>query len=206
VLAPTATNPGQSWPFIVAAVFGYLTGRHFGEVRSVWYSLAAVVITALPVSMLLESLTRGGFGVVFGLYNWFVYVLYLLPVVVLPWLFGRRGQDDSDGDTQTDAPAEDNDKWMQGDLSGVPASADQQHLATWRPEKVVPGSGPAEEVVYRSSGAMPPPQPEPEPEPAADAAADETEEEEPERTSADLLDRRSEQWDTRGSDLPGVLG
>jgi signal transduction histidine kinase len=89
VLAPTATNPGQSWPFIVAAVFGYLTGRHFGEVRPVWYSLAAVVITGLPVSMLLESATRGGFGVVFGLYNWFVYVLYLLPLVVLPWLFGR---------------------------------------------------------------------------------------------------------------------
>ena len=89
VIAPTATNPGQSWPFIVAAVFGYLTGRDFGEVRPVWYSLAAVVITGLPVSMLLESATRGGFGVVFGLYNWFVYVLYLLPVVVLPWLFGR---------------------------------------------------------------------------------------------------------------------
>jgi signal transduction histidine kinase len=89
VLAPTATNPGRSWPFIVAVVFGYLTGRHFGEVRPVWYSLAAVVITGLPVSMLIESSTRGGFGVVFGLYDWFVYVLFLLPVVVLPWLLGR---------------------------------------------------------------------------------------------------------------------
>jgi len=128
---------------------------------------------------------------------------------VLPWLFGRRGKDGGDGDLRTDAPAEDNDKWAQGDLSGVPAPAEQQHLATWRPEKVVPGSGPAEEVVYRSSGEMPPPRPEPEPEPAADAGAatdSEETEEEPERTSADLLDRRSEQWDTRGSDLPGVLG
>jgi hypothetical protein len=52
---------------------------------------------------------------------------------------------------------------------------------------------------------MPEPKPEPEPEP--DSAEDGEEgEEEPERTSADLLDRRSEQWDGRGSDLPGVLG
>jgi hypothetical protein len=125
---------------------------------------------------------------------------------VLPWLLGRGGKDNNDRDVETDAPAEDNDKWVQGDLRGVPAPTEQQHLATWRPEKVVTKPGqPAEEVVYRSSGAMPEPKPEPEPEP--DSAEDGEEgEEEPERTSADLLDRRSEQWDGRGSDLPGVLG
>ncbi|MEV6605651.1 hypothetical protein [Kutzneria sp. NPDC051319] len=124
-------------------------------------------------------------------------------VAVLPWLFGRGGRN-NDGDVQTDAPVEDNDKWVQGDMRGVPAPADQPHLATWRPEKVVTAPGqPAEEVVLRSSAAMPEPMVEPEPEPDADA---EDGEEEPERTSADLLDRRSDQWDGRGSDLPGVLG
>jgi signal transduction histidine kinase len=89
VLAPTATSPEQGWPFFAAAVFGYLAGRRLGEARLVWYSLAAVVLTGLPVSVLLETAARGGFGLVFGLYDWFVLVLFLLPVVVLPWLFGR---------------------------------------------------------------------------------------------------------------------
>ncbi|MFI9387387.1 hypothetical protein [Kutzneria sp. NPDC052558] len=126
-------------------------------------------------------------------------------VAVLPWLLGRGGKDD-ERDLQTDAPVEDNDKWAQGDLRGVPAPADGPQLSTWRPEKVVTAPGqPAEEVVFRSSGAMPEPQPEPEPEPAA-AEDGEEGEPEPERTSADLLDRRSEQWDKGSSDLPGVLG
>jgi hypothetical protein len=123
---------------------------------------------------------------------------------VLPWLLGRRGRrDGEDEDLQTDAPAEDNDKWVQGDMRGVPAPAEQQHLATWRPEKVVGGAA-VEQPVMRSSAAMPEPEPEPEADP--DVAADGEEEEEPERTSADLLDRRSEQWDSRSSDVPGVLG
>jgi hypothetical protein len=123
---------------------------------------------------------------------------------VLPWLLGRRGRGDGeDEDLQTDAPAEDNDKWVQGDMRGVPAPAEQQHLATWRPEKVVGGAA-VEQPVMRSSAAMPEPEPEPEADP--DVAADGEDEEEPERTSADLLDRRSEQWDSRSSDLPGVLG
>jgi uncharacterized protein YukE len=121
---------------------------------------------------------------------------------VLPWLLGRGGKRDEDDDAQTDAPVEDNDKWVQGDLRGLPAPAEQPHLATWRPEKVVGGATPlADAPVLRSSAAMP----EPEPEPEADAATEEGEEE-PERSSADLLDRRSEQWDSRSSDLPGVLG
>ena len=71
-------------------------------------------------------------------------------VAVLPWLFGRGGRN-NDGDVQTDAPVEDNDKWVQGDMRGVPAPADQPHLATWRPEKVVTAPGqPAEEVVLRT--------------------------------------------------------
>jgi signal transduction histidine kinase len=89
VLAPTATNPKHSWPFFAAAVFGYLAGRRLGEARPVWYALVAVVLAGLPVSVLLETTARGGFGLVFGLYDWFVLVLLLLPVVVLPWLFGR---------------------------------------------------------------------------------------------------------------------
>lgn len=89
VLAPTATNPKHSWPFFAAAVFGYLAGRRLGEARPIWYALVAVVLAGLPVSVLLETTARGGFGLVFGLYDWFVLVLLLLPVVVLPWLFGR---------------------------------------------------------------------------------------------------------------------
>jgi hypothetical protein len=42
--------------------------------------------------------------------------------------------------------------------------------------------------------------------PEVDEDAVDEEGEEPERTSADLLDRRCDQWDSRGSDLPGVLG
>ncbi|MFC0546154.1 WXG100 family type VII secretion target [Kutzneria chonburiensis] len=129
---------------------------------------------------------------------------------VLPWLFGRKGQDGQE-DLATDAPVEDNDKWVQGDLRGVPAPADDQaKLATWRPGKIIPGSAEPEPEVSgaRSSFHVPDPNAEPEPEPEPDSAVAEGEEpeEEPERTSADLLDRRSDQWDSRGSDVPGVLG
>jgi hypothetical protein len=129
---------------------------------------------------------------------------------VLPWLFGRKGQDGQD-DLATDAPVEDNDKWVQGDLRGVPGPADDQaKLATWRPGKIIPGSAEPEPELSgaRSSFHMPDPnaQPEPEPEPESAVAEGEEPEEEPERTSADLLDRRSDQWDSRGSDVPGVLG
>jgi uncharacterized protein YukE len=130
---------------------------------------------------------------------------------VLPWLFGRKGKDGEE-DLATDAPVEDNDKWVQGDLRGVPAPAeDQAKLATWRPGKIIPGSSePEPEVIGpRSSFHVPDPNAEPEPEPEPAVAEGEEPEEEPERTSADLLDRRSDQWDSqdgRGSDVPGVLG
>ncbi|WP_242182660.1 sensor histidine kinase [Saccharopolyspora soli] len=89
VLEPTATHPGRVWPFVAAAVFGYLVGRRVDQARSVLFSLAIVVLTGLPVSVLADSSVRGGFGLLFGLYDWFVLVLVLLVVVVLPWLVGR---------------------------------------------------------------------------------------------------------------------
>ncbi|MGP4016552.1 sensor histidine kinase [Saccharopolyspora sp. 5N708] len=89
VLEPTATHPGRVWPFGAAAVFGYLAGRRVDQARSVLLPLAAIVLAGLPVSVLADSSARGRFGLLFGLYDWFVLVLILLVVVVLPWLVGR---------------------------------------------------------------------------------------------------------------------
>lgn len=89
VLAPTVTNPAWVWPFLAAAVFGFRAGRRVDGTRSVLPSLVAVVLAGLPVSLLVDSSARGGFGLLFGLYDWFVLVLILLIVVVLPWLAGR---------------------------------------------------------------------------------------------------------------------
>ncbi|GAB3567994.1 histidine kinase [Amycolatopsis endophytica] len=89
VLAPTVTNTTWWWPFLACAVFGYRVGERRDEVRPVLSGLAAVVLAALPVGVLADSAARGGFGLVFGLYDWFVLVLVLLLVVALPWLAGR---------------------------------------------------------------------------------------------------------------------
>ncbi|WP_173127062.1 sensor histidine kinase [Kibdelosporangium persicum] len=89
VLAPTVTNPAWWWPFLAASVFGFRAGRRLDDTRPVLSSLAAVGLAGLPVSVLVDSSARGGFGLLFGLYDWFVLVLILLVVVVLPWLVGR---------------------------------------------------------------------------------------------------------------------
>jgi len=98
----------------------------------------------------------------------------------LPWVLAR---DHESGTTDVPPPAE-------------------QQLATWRPEKGMPGTQiPTGMPEVRSSFAAPDPAPEPAAEPVEIDAVEPAE-----RTFADLLDRRSDQWETRGSDLPGVLG
>ncbi|WP_199443673.1 sensor histidine kinase [Umezawaea beigongshangensis] len=89
VLTPTVTDPAGVWPFLAAAVFGFRAGRRLDDTRSVLSSLAAVVLAGLPVSVLVDGSARGGFGLLFGLYDWFLLVLVLLIVVLVPWLVGR---------------------------------------------------------------------------------------------------------------------
>lgn len=89
VLAPVATSPVRGWPYLAAAVFGYLAGRRRDEQRSVLTALAGMLLAGLAVSVLVDAGDRGGFGVFFGLYDWFVLVLVLFLVVGLPWLTGR---------------------------------------------------------------------------------------------------------------------
>ncbi|MCT2582969.1 sensor histidine kinase [Actinophytocola gossypii] len=89
VLAPTVTNPAWVWPFVAASVFGFRAGRRLDDTSPVLSSLAAVVLAGLPVSVLVDSSARGGFGLLFGLYDWFVLVLILLVVVLVPWMVGR---------------------------------------------------------------------------------------------------------------------
>ncbi|MET0133815.1 MAG: histidine kinase [Kibdelosporangium sp.] len=86
VLAPTSANPPWLWPFLAAAVSGFLVGRQGMDILP---SLGAVLVAGLPISVLVDSSARGGFGLLFGLYDWLVLVLALLVVVVLPWLAGR---------------------------------------------------------------------------------------------------------------------
>jgi signal transduction histidine kinase len=86
VLASSSVNPPWLWPFLAAALFGFLAGRRGADVLP---SLGAVVLAGLPVSVLVDSSARGGFGLLFGLYDWLVLVLILLVGVVLPWLAGR---------------------------------------------------------------------------------------------------------------------
>jgi signal transduction histidine kinase len=89
VLAPVATSPVRGWPLVAAAVFGYLAGRRLAEPRSVLTALGGLLLAGLPVGVLVDAGDRGGFGVLFGLYDWFVLVLVLLLAVGLPWLAGR---------------------------------------------------------------------------------------------------------------------
>ncbi|MDX3660194.1 histidine kinase [Streptomyces sp. ID05-26A] len=87
VLGSTVTNPPWVWPFVAAAVFGFRAGRRAED--SVLLPLAAVLLAGLPVSVLADGSVRGGFGVLFGVYDWFVLVLIVLVVVLGPWLAGR---------------------------------------------------------------------------------------------------------------------
>ena len=114
---------------------------------------------------------------------------------VLPWLFGREDK----SDLVVASVSHDDKQWTAGDLQGVPERA--ATLATWRPERGGTGQAAYQGLEPRIS--LEDPDPEPEPEPANNVDSDE---EEPERTSADLLARRSAQWHNRDDDLPGVLG
>ncbi|MBB4909794.1 sensor histidine kinase [Actinophytocola algeriensis] len=89
VLSPIATSPVRGWPFAAAAVFGYLAGRRLGQARPVGAVLAGGLLAGLPVGVAVDVFERGEFGVLFGLYDWFVLVLVLLLVFGLPWLAGR---------------------------------------------------------------------------------------------------------------------
>lgn len=89
VLSPVATSPVRVWPFAVAAVFGYLAGRRLAAACPVGAAVAGVLLAALPVGVAVDVLERGAFGVLFGLYDWFLLVLVLLLVAGLPWLAGR---------------------------------------------------------------------------------------------------------------------
>ncbi|OLF14827.1 sensor histidine kinase [Actinophytocola xanthii] len=89
VLSPVATSPVRGWPFAAAGVFGYLTGRRLAGQRPAVTALAGLLLAGLPVGVLVDVGQRAGFGVLFGLYDWFVLVLVLLLTVALPWLAGR---------------------------------------------------------------------------------------------------------------------
>ncbi|MET9232080.1 histidine kinase [Lentzea sp. NPDC003310] len=86
-LVPTVTNPPWVWPFLAAGVFGFRAGRWVAEPVPV--PVAAVLLAGLPVSVLADGVARGGFGLLFGVYDWFVLVLVVLAVVLGPWLAGR---------------------------------------------------------------------------------------------------------------------
>lgn len=89
VLAPLATSPVRGWPLAAVAVFGYLTGRWWADQGPVVAAVGGLLLAGLPVGVLADAAQRGGFGVLFGLYDWFVLVLVLLLVLAPPWLAGR---------------------------------------------------------------------------------------------------------------------
>ncbi|MGW6441805.1 sensor histidine kinase [Lentzea sp. NPDC055074] len=87
VSASAVTTPPWPWPFLAAAVFGFRAGRWVQDPVPV--PVTAVLLAGLPVSVLADGSVRGGFGVLFGVYDWFVLVLIVLVVVLGPWLAGR---------------------------------------------------------------------------------------------------------------------
>ncbi|HEX6357834.1 sensor histidine kinase [Actinophytocola sp.] len=92
VLAPTATNPVRVWPYVACAVVAYLAGRRV-PVRPALAAFGGTLAAGLLAGVLADVVARGGFGLIFGLYDWFLSALVLLVVAVLPWLAGRyRGQ------------------------------------------------------------------------------------------------------------------
>lgn len=88
VLAPTVTSPVRVWPFVACAVVAYLAGRRVpaGPVVS---AFGGTLGAGLLAGVLADVTTRGGFGLLFGLYDWFLAVLVLLVVAGAPWLAGR---------------------------------------------------------------------------------------------------------------------
>jgi len=92
MLAPTVTNPVRFWPFVACAVVAYLAGRRLASQVPVLAAFAGTLAAGLLGGVLVEMAQRGGFGLVFGLYDWFLAVLVLLFVAGLPWLAGRYRQ------------------------------------------------------------------------------------------------------------------
>lgn len=83
---PATADPVRFWPWAAVAGFAYLAGR-WGEDRL--GAVAAVLGAGLPVVVFAEVAERGGFGVLHGLYGWFLQVLVVLAVAGGPWLTGR---------------------------------------------------------------------------------------------------------------------
>jgi signal transduction histidine kinase len=89
VLAPTVTDPVRVWPLVASAVVAYLVGRRVASLGAVLAAFGGTVAAGLVASLLADVVARGGFGLVFGLYDWFLALLVLLVVAGLPWLAGR---------------------------------------------------------------------------------------------------------------------
>ncbi|MFJ4099820.1 sensor histidine kinase [Amycolatopsis japonica] len=88
VPGPAATSPVRIWPYPAVACFSYLAGR-WCDGRPVPAAVAGVLAAGLPVGVLVDVSQRGGFGVLYGLYGWFLQVLVVLAVAGGPWLIGR---------------------------------------------------------------------------------------------------------------------
>jgi signal transduction histidine kinase len=89
VLADTATDPVRVWPFVACAVVAYLAGRRLSSPAPALAGFAATLAAGLLAAGLTDMADRGAFGLLFGLYDWFLAVLALLVVAALPWLVGR---------------------------------------------------------------------------------------------------------------------
>jgi signal transduction histidine kinase len=89
VLAPTATSPLRGWPFVACAVVAYLVGRRLPSAVPALSAFAGTLAAGLVAGVLADVTARGGFGLLFGLYDWFLAALVLLVIAVLPWLAGR---------------------------------------------------------------------------------------------------------------------
>lgn len=88
VLAPTVTSPVRVWPFVACAVVAYLAGRRVSA-APVMAAFGGTLGAGLLAGVLADVTARGGFGLLFGLYDWFLAVLVLLVVAGVPWLVGR---------------------------------------------------------------------------------------------------------------------
>jgi signal transduction histidine kinase len=88
VLAPTVTDPVRVWPFVACAVLAYLAGRRVA-VPPVVAAFGGTLVAGLLAGVVADVVQRGGFGLVFGLYDWFLAALVLLVVAGVPWLAGR---------------------------------------------------------------------------------------------------------------------
>ncbi len=93
VVAPTTFGPARVWPFAATVAFAYLAGRRVPEGRPVLATMAGVAVSGLPIGLLFGLISdggaRGGFGVLFAVYDWSALVLGLLLAVAPPWLLGR---------------------------------------------------------------------------------------------------------------------